>query len=358
MKLLYFIKGLGLGGAERHVVSCAKEFKRRGYQVTVAYMVPEKNALVEELENNGISVVLLEGRGALRQLFSLYKLLKLFCPEIVHSHLPIPGTLSRILKSQFDYKLIYTEHNMYKRLNPLSRFFHSLTRRIDDTAISCSQPVRDSLPWASTTIDNGIEVPDFPPNKSFKGRLRSVLGISNTDTVFICIANLLAKKNHKLLLNAFELAFNGHAGSDAHLVLVGQDGTERDNLQTLVSSFQTQERVHFWGSDPKAVDLLHESDVFCLSSRFEGLPIALLESMAFGLPAVVTNVGGMPGAVQDGVTGFVIESGNTEKYAEALITLHKDTKLRAKMGQSAHQLALTKYSQERMFDELERIYNS
>lgn len=358
MKIHMTIKGLGLGGAERHVADSAIELKRRGHDVSVSYLLPHKDALVPEIASDGIRVDCI-GRagigGSLSSLFRLASLLRELHPDVVHAHLPVAGMIARCAKLTGKFRLVYTEHNLFRRLHPVTKIAHRLTRYIDDCPVSCSQQVADSLPWSSTVVRNGISLTQVRSSGSGSCGLRSSLGLPANDTVYVCIANLLKKKNHGLMLEAFSQAFGGAGG--AQLVLIGQDGTERENLEDMCGELGIGANVHFHGPHSNAAQLLAGADVFCLSSSFEGLPIALLESMAAGIPAIVTDVGGMPDAVVDQVSGRVVESGSKDQMAHAMRQLHEQPDLRRSMGIAAAARVASVYSLKAMVDELIACYS-
>src|SRR5690606_24851097 len=154
--------------------------------------------------------------------FRLRALLRQLRPDVVHAHLPVTGMMARYARLGGKFRLVYTEHNLFQRLHPATKLAHRLTRRIDDCSVSCSQQVADSLPWDSAVVRNGIAIGGISSFDDESAKLRSDLGIPSGETVFMCIANLLKKKNHRLMLEAFAQAFG--SGGDAHLVLVGQDG--------------------------------------------------------------------------------------------------------------------------------------
>ena len=358
MRIHLTIKGLGLGGAERHVADSAIELMRRGHQVSVSYLLPHKNALVPEIESVGIRVDCIGRAGAGGTLSAVRRLaavLREQQPDVVHAHLPVTGIIARCLRVFGKFRLVYTEHNLFQRLHPVTKLAHRLTRFIDDCPVSCSRQVADSLPWESTVVCNGIALGQVPSPEVSPAGLRSRIGLSAGDTVYVCIANLLKKKNHKLMLQAFSAAFG--SGGDAHLVLIGQDGTERASLEQECSALGIGANVHFHGPSPNASRLLADADVFCLSSTFEGLPIALLESMAAGIPAIVTAVGGMPDAVVNQVTGLVVESGNKGQLAKSMRQLHEHPKMRRSMGMAAAERVASVYSMDTMIDKLIACYS-
>ena len=361
MKILQLIKGLGLGGAERHVVDLSLGLMEKGYDVQVAYLLPNKDAMVKEIEEAGIGVHCLGGRSRLgvEGLFLLWRLLHEFRPDVVHAHLPVPALLARILKLRFGFKLVTTEHNLFPRYHWAVRCVHRITRRLDDVVISCSGEVSKALPWSSIVVENGLSTMALPVGQ-IPSALRRSASVPASAVVFICIANLLMKKNHALLVSAFAQAVRlaPDVMANARLVLVGQDGTERRSLERRVKDLSLDGLVHFFGPHPRAADLLREADVFCLSSSFEGLPIALLEAMCNGLPAVVTAVGGMPAAVVDGVSGYVVQKGDEGSFARALVLLAADSNLRTRMGVAARERVRERYSLEAMVESIAGLYAS
>lgn len=349
MKILYFIKGLGLGGAERHVVDCAIASRDAGHEVSVGYILPDKDHFVTQLKSANIQV---EFIGS--SLLTVSRYLSRTRPDIVHAHLTIPVFYSRLLKPLFKYKLVVTYHNVFKRQKSLARIGERLLHRADDAGISCSAEVASSLPWSTVVIENGILISDRVEDR--KPILREKLGLDRHSVVILCIANLVPKKNHALLCRAFA-DLRDQIDTDCHCILVGQDGTERTRLERLVYELGCSDSIHFWGADPDAGKLAFEADIFCLASDFEGLPLSLLEAMSAGIPSVVTGVGGMPGVVVDGVHGRVVAKGDQAGLTAALAKLSTDSVLRAELGGQARSHVVSNYDVRMMFQRLAEIYS-
>ncbi|MBY8965054.1 glycosyltransferase [Algiphilus sp. NNCM1] len=354
---MYLIKGLGLGGAEKHVAQCALAWQRQGAEVRVAYVLPWKDAWARRLASQGVAVVCLAPRGAwpLAMLWHYWRLMKDFRPQLVHAHLPLTALLARIFKPLGRYRLVYTEHNELPRLHPLTRTIHRWSHRLDDAAISCSAAVARSLPWPSTIIDNGIAL--SPPPLDGLG-LRRSLGFSARAVVVICVANMTPKKNHGLLLRAFNQAvLEMDEQVDLQLVLVGQDATEGSAVRALAGSLSSSERIHFFGPHPAAESLLPDADIFCLSSNQEGLPISLLEAMAAGLPSVVTCAGEM-GRVVGEDCGLVVPVGDEAALAIALTELAGDECRRVTLGKRGREKVQECYSESTMLESLAEVYRN
>lgn len=355
MRLLLLIKGLGLGGAEQHVLQLATAMRDRGHAVRVAYLLPHKGELSAALTAAGIETVCWghgDGpwwRSAWR---SAWQDLRTFRPDTVHAHLPVTGMLARLFKPLLGYRLVYTEHITYPLLHPLTRLAHRASWWLDDAAVSCSQGVADSLPRASVVVDNGIAA-SLPAPAPLT--MRAALGIPADARVLLCVANFRPQKNHPLLLRAFDRARQTRQMKDWHLVLVGQDASERPACEALAASLDSRTRIHFAGKRTEAAAWMGEADAFVLSSDEEGLPLALLEAMRAGLPAVVTAVGGMPQVVTP-ETGIVVSRGDEAALASALEHLFSDEALRTQLGTAARLRFKTHYTQDAMLDQLERLY--
>lgn len=354
MRILLLIKSLGLGGAEKHVVECAKAFHNLGHDVRVLTLSPHDKTLFSDLENEGIECKCVGGKiWWLDSWLSLFRDIKRDTPEVLHAHLPIPALFARFLKLFFPYKLVFTEHNVFVRLHPLTKLAHAFTHFLDDETVSCSQEVSDSLMWKSSLVPNGIDIPDSLPSKT----LRSEYHIPEDAVVFICVANLYPKKNHVQLIKAFKQASASFSDVESHLVLVGQDGSERQRIELLINENGLQDSVHLLGARADARYLNYESNVFCLTSLYEGLPIAMLEAMAAKLPLIVTDAGGMAGVLKEGKNGLLVDREDVQSTADAMVQLYSSKEARESMGLLGYELVKRKYSQDAMIMKMLGIYS-
>lgn len=140
------------------------------------------------------------------------------------------------------------------------------------------------------------------------------------------------RKGYDVLIEAVSVL---PADIDVHLVLVG-DAIDNEELNAQVAQSSHPERIHFTGYRNDAPAIAAASDVFVLSSTVnEGLPRAVIEAMAYGVAPVVTNVGGMPELVEDGVNGLVVPPKNSAALSSAIERLYRDRKLAKKLGDAA-----------------------
>lgn len=314
---------------------------RDRFDYQVGYFLPWKNALHAELEGAGLPVTCFNIRSAWSPLGlrRLVRHIRQHRIDLVHMHLPIPGVYGRLAGRIGGVRgLVYTEHNLWPRLHPVSRWLNRITFRMNDYSIAVSDNVRDSMKVKSplpVTIENGIDCAAIAAMPEQRGDVRSELRIPQDDFVVAKVANLTPKKNHELLISAFsQLAARV---DNARLVLIGQYAGRKEALHAHAQRLGIAERVLFTGPRTDAVRVMQACDVFAMSSTFEGLPIALLEAMALGKPAVCTDVGGIPDVIRDGREGFLVPSGQAEQLADRFLALARDPSLCTKMGREALQ---------------------
>jgi glycosyltransferase involved in cell wall biosynthesis len=130
------------------------------------------------------------------------------------------------------------------------------------------------------------------------------------------------------------------------------------NLQAQIARCACDSRVQMLGvvRGPEKERVLLESDCFILPSHGEGLPMAMLEAMAYGMPVIVTRVGAIPEAVTDGVEGFLIEPGDVEALADRMLRLARDPVLRQRMGEAARARVAAAYSLDAMVERIMALY--
>ncbi len=170
-----------------------------------------------------------------------------------------------------------------------------------------------------TVIENGIDLGTFGGAAAERDAARAELGIPTDGWVVGSVGRLAREKDYPLLVRAAAPLL----GPLGRLLLVG-DGGEAAAIRAEVDARGVTPFVSLAGVRHDVPRLLAAMDAFALSSRMEGLPLCALEAMAAGLPVVATAVGGLPGLIEDGVTGFLVPSGDEPALARALATLRAD----------------------------------
>jgi glycosyltransferase involved in cell wall biosynthesis len=329
-------KGLGRGGTERLLCGTVRLLDRDAYDVEVAYLLPWKDALVGEIESAGVPVHCLDGPRAtsVAWIGRLRRLARERDFDVVHTHMPLPAVAARLALARRGPALVHTEHNMWDRYRFPTRWANRVTYGRNAAAVAVSAAVAASVraprPVPEVVL-HGLDAPaalaDLPTPADREAGRRA-LGIPPDGPVIGTVGNFTAKKDQTTLVRALALV------PGARLVLVGT-GPREPELRALVAERGLDDRVVFAGSRDDVAALLPAFDVFALSSRFEGLPIALLEAMAAGRACVATAVGGVPEVVTDGVDGVLVPPGDAGAFAATLVALLADPDRRAALGEKA-----------------------
>jgi glycosyltransferase involved in cell wall biosynthesis len=177
----------------------------------------------------------------------------------------------------------------------------------------------------------------------------------------LCVGRLIQFKGQSLLLEAFaELCANGLRG---RLTLVG-DGPKREEFEAIAARLSVADRVTFTGSvgQEEIRSIYRSADIFCLPSMAEGLPVVLMEAMAFELPVVATRTFGIPELVEDGRSGLLVSPGRVDLVVDALERLVRDPDLRQRIGREGRRKVLAEFdvnaSARRLRDILEATVDS
>jgi glycosyltransferase involved in cell wall biosynthesis len=341
--VLCLIKGLGRGGAERLLVSATRFGDRRRFRLHVAYVLPWKDALVGELQNEGVAVTCLgaSNRGDLRWVLPLRRLLHDGNFDIVHSHSPLAAAgarlVARTLPPDRRPLLVSTEHNTWSSHGPLTRRINRLTFPLDHAHVAVSEHTRQSLPTTLQprvqVVTHGAEVESVRAATASRLAVRAALGVAADEVVVITVANLRSHKGYPDLLAAARKVLDG-CRVPCRFIAVGLGPLEKQ-LRKEHEKLGLGDRFVWLGRREDVFDLLAGSDIFAMASHYEGFPIAVAEALAAGLPVVATDVGGVADAVQNGRNGYLVQPREPDALAHALTRLIDDAPLRHRLGAEA-----------------------
>lgn len=342
VRVMWLIKGLGLGGAERLLVSMAQARDRTAFEYEVAYLLPWKDALVEALEAEGVPVSCLRGgrEWDLRWAARLRRRLAERPVDIVHVHSPYVASVTRAVVASMPRsrrpRLVSTEHIAWDRLSRATRVSNRLTGGVDAARLAVSDEVRASMPFRARerveTVVHGVAVARIAERRACRDAVRADLGIAADEVLVGTVANYRAQKAYPDLLQAARLVLD--AGASVRFAAVGQ-GPLEDDIRREHAVLGLGDGFLLLGAkqDPSAV--MAGCDIFVLASHYEGYPIALMEALALGLPIVATAVGGVPQAVSRGVEGLLVPPGRPDLLAAAILDLAASPDRRRRMASAA-----------------------
>lgn len=354
MKIIQVMPEFGLAGAEVMAENLAYGLKAEGHEVLMISFYCMHTAITDRLEKNGIKIEYLGKKKGfdLSIVFKMRKIMKQFEPDVVHTHryvLPYAFLASIGL----NVKRVHTVHNiadkevpskqlpmqkvLFKKFGVIPVAITPITQKSIETYYGLN---RKEVPL----VYNGID-------------LTQCIAKKNTQIVsrvkILHVGRFAPQKNHEMMVEAFADVVRDYPNSE--LDLVG-DGDLVNNVRKKVTELGIQERVHFVGLLDKVYEKMSESDIFILPSKYEGMPITLIEAMATGLPIVATAVGGVPDMIENGKSGILVGV-SKEEITKGIEDLIKDVKLRETVSNGALRKA-AQFSSENMTKAYTKIYKS
>ncbi len=355
MKILQIIPVFDMGGAETMCENLCVALHRKGHQVIAVSLYTKTTPITRRLDAAGVPIVYLNKRLGFDPAV-IMRLIRLFGkekPEVVHTHTyasryALPAAVLCGVR-----KRVHTIHSVAQREasavgklvnGMLFRGFRvvpvALSREIQATVQEVYKLTSDRIP----VVFNGVDLTSCIPREDYAqhGETFTVLHIGRFAPV----------KNHELLLRTFAAAASRCPA--LRLRLIG-DGELLAPMQALAAELGVEDRVEFLGQQSNVYPYLHEADCFVLPSRYEGLPMTLIEAMGMGLPIAASRVGGIPDMITDQVDGLLVEPAE-EAWLRAVNALYHDTMLRKRLGRNARTRA-TFFSAEKMAQGYLSIYH-
>ena len=346
MKILHIITSLNRGGAENHLVALSTlQAKQKNNKVSIIYLrgddywlelLRKKNIFIKKFNTpnnyNLFNFFLL--------LFKVFFFIKKAKPDIVHAHLGLPEIISLILKTLFrlNFKFIITKHLdsfFFEGSRGQNHFFNGIFLeriifKISDHVIFISKNVKSyflSKINISSKKNTVIYYGTTKKNISFKKKAKNIIIEKKTDEKFILnIARHVPQKKIDLLIKSY--AEYCKKNKKTKLILVGH-GSETQNLKLLAKKLNIESNIHWIYYTDNVLDLFKISDVFCLSSKYEGLGLVLLESLLLKVPVITMNASAMKEVIKNNYSGILLPKNCSPKnFSKAISRVLNNSKFR------------------------------
>jgi glycosyltransferase involved in cell wall biosynthesis len=341
MNIIQVIRSMTFGGAENHVLTLSKGLRERGHRLCV--VCPEHSWIAARCEENQLTVAPVEMRGLfdLRSYWKLHRLICEFHADIVHAHQVRPSQYVGIACLATDAIPVCTAHST-KAVKHMRRCRH---------IIAVSNAVEDNLlrhHYSASTVTrvyNGV--PDCP--RAGRDELRRELNIPSEQIAVVCAGRFVRDKGQDILVEAAT-----SSDDSLHIYFIGDDKTPFGQQTRVLAD--AHPRIHFMGYRSDVQRILPAFDVCCAPSRRESFSLALAEAAAAGLPAVASDIGGIPEVVENGATGMLVPPESPKALKDALDALAQDAALRESMGRAARERYERNFTVEKMVEETEKVY--
>ena len=372
--VMQVVRNLEIGGGQEVVRTLALNLTENGVKTIVCAF--EDGPLRKDIEFEGIPVILLPERTAsilalpsfLRELStirnSLLELVNQYNINVIQTHLlrvlniPIMSLMRvkpnlmvfwTFQNARFSLREDHLQRNkwvlkpkrwVYKMLylNAASRVsgYIAVSHEVKQALLGEIGSIGDRI----TVIFNSVDIRRYHLNAD-KKNVREDLGIDQQATIISVVATFKVQKGHRFLIEAASSLVKRFP--DLQILLIG-DGELRNELENQTKDLGLVNHIQFLGTRHDIPKLLAASDMFVLPSLWEGLPMALVEAMASGLPIVATDVSGSKQAILPGKTGILVPPGNVEDLENAIIHLLKNPEIGKQMGAAARLRADEEFS--------------
>ena len=287
--------------------------------------------------------------------------------DIIHCHTPVGAMLARLAARQArknGTKVFYTAHgfHFYKGAPVINWLLYYPVEKwlshYTDVLITIN---KEDYERAKTFKAGkvcyvpgvGIDLKKFNVGYVDKGQKRKEIGVTLDDLVLLSVGELIPRKNHEIVIRAMSVLKQKGGLNHVEYVICGR-GTYEADLKKLAEELGVAEHIHFLGYRNDISEICNCADIFIFMSHQEGLPVALMEAMACGLPVICSNIRGNIDLIDDGVTGL-ISNNKPEKLAATINKMRNDTTLRDCLTSAAFQ-KIKQFDLSKVEAEMAKIY--
>lgn len=372
-KILFVITKSNFGGAQRYVFELATGLPKDQFEVSVAF--GGDGLLKEKLEQAGIKTYQIKSferdisiKKEFQSMFELARIIKEIRPDVIHlNSSKAGGTGAFVARILGVPKIIFTAHG-WAFLEERSFLWRSIVWFLSYVTVVLVHKVilvsendlrRTRMPFVMrkcSVIHTAIPQINFLPRTEARYMLFShdEQILHSHDLWLVTIAELTQNKNIKTALEAVK-AHNAENDIKIFYIVIGE-GELRDELQAFIKDAHLETYVKLVGYVPEARNLLSAFDVFLLPSRKEGMPYAILEAGACGIPVIASNVGGIPEIIEDHVSGILINPKSASSITRALGELHNNEMLRHSLTYMLQKKVAEQFSLKNMLKETASLY--
>jgi glycosyltransferase involved in cell wall biosynthesis len=364
MRVMFLSTSMGMGGADKQLLSAAQLMQAQGYDVCIVSLT-ELGPMGLEARSQGIRTESLDMRRGVpdpRGLIRLIRLVRAWRPDVLHSHMVHANLMARVVRLFARIPvMISTIHNIYEG-GPLWMAAYRISNGLVDHMTIISEAAADRFVKERivprellTCVPNGVDTERFRQvAPGTRAALRSSIGVKDHEFVWLAVGRFELATDYPNMLRAF--AQVRQRESSAVLLLVGH-GSLQVETESLAQSLGLGDRVRFLGVRSDVPEVMASADGYVMSSAWEGMPIALLEAAAAGLPIVATRVGGNHEVVRDGESGYLVPPRDHEALGQAMLRLMQQApEERRAMGERGREHVRVHYGLGRVVERWEDLY--
>ena len=354
MKIAHIVDSMEIGGAETLVSQMCSLQREQGHEPRV-YAIAALGPLGERMRADGFAVQANMGQHLPDATRNFFRIFKESHPDVVHLHNPTPTVYASIAARMAGVpSIVSTRHSL---VGPPRRLIVELKYAFAATCCDWTVGICDA------TVNNMKSIHSVAPRKIVRiyngvapmARVAKEQWPRKDGFTLVYVGRLEPVKNHRLMLRAFGLALASMP--DLRLWMVG-DGSERKALESLATELGIDSRIRFWGQQLDVVPFFSAADAFIMSSSSEGLPMSLLQAFSLGLPAIVTDVGGMAEVVRLAQAGFTVPASDPAGMSAAILKLAAGDEERQRFSNNARDAFQSRFTLQAMADAYMNLYRN
>ncbi|HEX2251050.1 MAG TPA: glycosyltransferase [Gemmatimonadales bacterium] len=363
MRILLLSTSMGMGGADKLILTAARTMQAHGHEVQIVSLT-ELGPMGLEAQALGIPTESLEMRRGVpdpRGMLRLVSLVRSWRPDVVHSHMVHANLMARVLRLFVRVPaLVSTIHNIYEGGRLLMAGYQFSNGLVDHMTIvseaAAERFVRERIVPREllTVIPNGVDT-DLFRNVPTEARhsLRHSWGLEQ-EFIWLAVGRFEIAKDYPTMLRAFAAVHEQEPRSG--LLLVGRGSLQKE-AEALAAELGLASAVRFLGVRQDVPEVMSAADGYVMSSAWEGMPMVLLEAAAAALPIVATDVGGNREVVRGNESGYLVPPRDPDALADAMRRLmHLGDAERRAMGHRGRDHVRLHYGLERVAEDWERLY--
>ncbi|WNM58953.1 glycosyltransferase [Candidatus Nitrospira allomarina] len=375
LKILFVIDSLGTGGAELDLAEKLPHLRYLGVVIIVVSFRHRQEGVQSALQGQGFDVRILPDMGLIRRTAALRHIIRTEQPDLIQTvlfHADIAGRLAAIgTSARVVSRLVNTDYDLVRLMDPninilrfrLARFIDGWTARhlthhiyANSNVVKTAAMSHLGIPSEKITVIKEARdaVRLGKPSIQRRNRARLSLGLDEDQRVIVTIGRQDFQKGQRYLLEAMAMLVSKHP--NLVLLVAGRSGDVSGELESLRNRLGLQNRVHFLGHREDVPEILAAADLFAFPSFYEGLPGAVIEAMALGLPIVASDIDPVRETVEVGQNAILVKPASPVELASAIEDILIDPQRAHVLGVRSREIYEKRFTLEQSLGRLMEFY--
>jgi glycosyltransferase involved in cell wall biosynthesis len=378
IKIINLLSRMNIGGPSIHAVLLTKNLNTETFEsILISGSLSESEGdmsyLVDQYHIQHRAIKSLQREISffddLKAVFELYKLFRKEKPQIVHTNMAKAGMVGRLAAWLARVPVVlhtYHGHVFSGYFSSKKTFIYIIIERLmallSTQIVAISKMIKEDICFKYKIVSEkkvsviplGFELEKMESLDKYRGIFRRQFSIPEDALIIGIVGRITGIKNHQLFVDIADQLIKQN--KSLHFLIVG-DGELRPEIEQRVKSLGLEKNVHFTGWITETAKMYADMDMMLLTSKNEGTPVTVIEAMYYNIPVISSMVGGLSDMIENGKTGYLINSLIAEDYNQVIIKLLKSVREREQIGFEAHKFIVELYNINRLITDLTKLYS-